>query len=72
VYKYKLRWADGSDAGEHECSSVIHPHEIVWIGGGRRLHVLEVMPVEAGSPFVALLRVARADGPASAENQPPA
>src|SRR5262249_13686532 len=62
VFKYRLRWADGSDAGEHEDSEAIRPHEILWLGGGRRLHVLEVAPRdEERSAFDGVLTVERAD-----------
>ena len=57
MFKYKLRWTDGSDAGEHECSTVIHPREIVWVGGGQRLCVVELLPCEAASPYTAVLVV---------------
>jgi hypothetical protein len=61
VFKYRLRWVDGSDAGEHEDSEAIKPHEILWIGGGRRLRVLEVTPDKHDSPFAGVLTVERAD-----------
>ena len=62
VFKYRLRWADGSDAGEHEDSEAIKPHEILWIGGGRRLRVLELTPIdEKDSRFAGVLTVERAD-----------
>jgi len=64
VFKYRLQWADGSDACEHEDSEAIKPNEILWIGGGRRLRVLELASVaDDDSRFDAVLTVERADGP---------
>ena len=38
----------------------VKPHEILWIGGGRRLRVLEIAPCdEKDSPFAGVLTVER-------------
>jgi hypothetical protein len=58
LYRYRLHYEDGSDAGEAHYAVMIQPDEIIWTGGGRKLRVLDVVPVEEeDSPFVGLLRV---------------
>ena len=57
-YKYKLHEADGSDAGEVHYAFLVKPGETIITGAGRRLRVLDVVPVdEEDSPYVGLLRV---------------
>jgi hypothetical protein len=58
LYRYRLHWQDGSDAGEAHYAVNIKPGETIWTGDGRKLHVLDVMPVEEDdSPYTGLLRV---------------
>jgi hypothetical protein len=52
---------DGSEAAEAEYAVMIRPDEIVWLNGGKKAHVLDVVPVEEeDSPYVGLLKVAAA------------
>jgi hypothetical protein len=61
-FKYRLHWADGSDAGEAEYVSRVKPGELVWIAGGKQLRVLDVVETpEPQSRYEGLLRV-EADG----------
>ena len=58
MFRYKLYWADGSEAGEAAYATNIRPGETVLVGNGRELRVLDVVPVdEEGSPYVGLLKV---------------
>jgi len=65
MFKYKLHWADGSDAGEAEYAVNIKPGELVWLRGGRQVRVLDLIPIEPedDSPYEGLLRVETASGP---------
>jgi hypothetical protein len=58
MFRYKLYWADGSEAGDAAYADYVNPGEEVLIGAGQRLRVLELVPVEEeDSPFVGLLMV---------------
>ena len=58
LYRYRLHYEDGSDAGQAEYAVNIKRDEIIWTGDGRKLHVLDAVPVEdESSPFVGLLMV---------------
>lgn len=58
MFKYRLFWADGGDAGEAEYAVNNKPGEIVWANGTQQLRVLDVVPVEEDdSPYVGLLKV---------------
>jgi len=58
MFKYRLFWADGSEAGEAAYAVNIKPGELVWIRGNRQVRVLDVVPVEEeGSPYKGLLKV---------------
>jgi hypothetical protein len=49
---------DGSEAGEAHYAVLIEAGETIWMGDGRKLRVVDVLPVEEdASPFVGLLRV---------------
>jgi hypothetical protein len=51
----------GDELGEASYSVWIKPGEIVHVGAGERLRVLDVLPIEEEDlPFVGLLRVERA------------
>ena len=54
-----MHFADGSDAGEATYAVMIKPGEDIFVGNGRRLGVLDVVPFEDQdeSPFVAMLKV---------------
>ena len=58
MFTYRLHFADGSDAGEATYSVMIKPGEEIIVGNGRRLRVLDVVPIEdEDSPLVGLLQV---------------
>lgn len=58
LYRYRLYLEDGSEAGEAHYAVMILPDETIWTGDGRKLRVLDVVPVdEKDSPYVGLLRV---------------
>lgn len=55
-FKYRLHWADGSDAGEAEYVERIRPGELVWMAGDQQLRVLSVIDTDEGE-YAGLLRV---------------
>src|SRR3954447_22115227 len=55
-FRYRLHWADGSDAGEAEYVERITPAQLVWIAGGQQLRVLDVVETDEGE-YSGLLRV---------------
>lgn len=58
MFKYRLFWADGSEAGEAAYAVNIRPGETIHVANGRMLRVLDVVPVEEeDSPYVGLLKV---------------
>jgi len=58
VFRYRLHFEDGSDAGEATYSVLVKPGEEILVGNGRRFRVLDVVPFdEEESPFVGLLKV---------------
>lgn len=59
MFKYRIHWADGSDAGEAEYAVNIKPGEIVWLRDGRKVRVLDLVTIakDEGSRYVGLLRV---------------
>jgi hypothetical protein len=58
MYRYRLFAADGGEAGEAMYAVMIQPGEEILTGDGRRLRVLDLVPVdEEGSPFVGFLKV---------------
>jgi hypothetical protein len=62
LYRYRLHYEDGGDAGEAHYAVMIRPGETIWTGDGRKLRVLDAVPVhEEDSKFVGLLMVAQAD-----------
>jgi hypothetical protein len=57
-YKYRLHELDGSDAGEAHYAFIVKPGEEILTGGGRKLRVVDVVPIEEpDSPYVGMLRV---------------
>ena len=57
-YRYRLFEVDGTEAGEAHYAVLIEAGEVIFTGDGRKLRVVDVVPVEEeGSPFVGLLRV---------------
>jgi hypothetical protein len=58
MFRYRLHYEDGSDAGEATYAQNINPGDTIYIGKGDELRVLDVVPIaEEDSPFVALLKV---------------
>ena len=58
MYRYRLVDVDGADKGEAYYAVLITPGETILTGDGRKLHVVEVVPVdEDDSPYVGLLKV---------------
>ena len=58
-YRYRLFEVDGTEAGEaHYAAYSYRDGETIWTGDGRKLRVVDVVPVEEeGSPFAGLLEV---------------
>jgi hypothetical protein len=55
MFRYKLHWADGSEAGEAEYAITIKAGELIWIRGNRQVRVLDLVPVEEeDSPYAGL------------------
>jgi hypothetical protein len=58
IYRYRLFDVDGAEAGEAHYAVPIEPGETIWTGDGRKLRVLDVVPVEEeDSPFIGFLKV---------------
>jgi hypothetical protein len=61
VFRYRLYLDDGTEAGEAHYAVMIQPGETIWANDGRKLRVVDVVPVEEeDSPYVGLLKVAAA------------
>jgi hypothetical protein len=58
LYRYRLFELDGAECGEAHYAVLIEPGETIWTGDGRKLRVLDVVPVEEeDSPFIGFLKV---------------
>jgi hypothetical protein len=58
VFRYRLYTADGDEVGEATYAVMIKPGEVVYLGDGQELRVLDVLPVEeTDSPYIGLLKV---------------
>lgn len=58
MFTYRMHYKDGSDAGQATYSVLIKPGDEVHVGNGRRLRVLDVVPImDEESPIVGLLKV---------------
>jgi hypothetical protein len=58
MFRYKLHYADGSEAGDAAYADWVNVGETVMLGPGKTVRVLDVVPVdEEGSPYVGLLQV---------------
>jgi hypothetical protein len=58
LYRYRLFELDGTEAGEAHYAVPIEAGETIWTGDGRKLRVVDRVPVKVeGAPFVGLLRV---------------
>jgi hypothetical protein len=58
-YRYKMYEEDGTEA---HYGFLVKPGEIILTGAGRKLRVIDVLPLEDESPFVGMLRVEAAQG----------
>ncbi len=59
LYRYRLYFEDGSEAGEAHYAVRIAAGEIVWTGDGRKWRVVEVVPAdEENLPSVGFRTVA--------------
>jgi hypothetical protein len=56
MFRYRLHFEDGSDAGEATYAMMIRPGEEIIAGKNEHFRVLDVVPVEEEdeSPFVGL------------------
>ena len=58
MYRYRLVDTDGADQGEAYYAVLIETGDIIWAGAGRKLRVVDVVPVEEeDSPFIGFLKV---------------
>jgi hypothetical protein len=59
VFRYKLHYEDGSEAGDAAYADSVNPGDELMLAPGRFVRVLEVVPIEdvEGSPHVGLLEV---------------
>ena len=60
MFTYRLRWADGSDAGEATYGFYVNVGDEILISDGgkiRRLRVLGDLPAPDGSPYDGVLKV---------------
>jgi hypothetical protein len=62
MFKYRLYWADGIEAGEAEYAVNIKVGEMIWANGNQQLRVLDLVPIDdPTSPYVGLLKVESAE-----------
>jgi hypothetical protein len=58
MFRYRLHSPNGDDLGEATYAVVIKPGEEIFVGNGRRLRVLDVVPIEEeDSALTGLLKV---------------
>ena len=58
MFRYRLHSQDGDDLGEATYAVVIKPGEEILVGNGRRLRVLDVVPMdEEDARLAGLLKV---------------
>jgi hypothetical protein len=58
VFRYKLHFEDGTEAGDAAYMDFVNVGEFVWLGPGVKLLVVDAVPVEEeDSPYTALLKV---------------
>ena len=46
MFRYRLHWEDGSDAGEAPYAVSVNVGDAIYVGKGDKLKVLDVVPVE--------------------------
>ena len=58
MFRYKLHYADGSEAGDAAYADNVNPGSEIMLGPGRFVRVPAIVPVEEeGSPYAGLLQV---------------
>jgi hypothetical protein len=58
VFRYKMHFSDGSEAGDAAYADNVKPGDELMLGPSRFVRVLSLVPVEEeDSPYVGLLRV---------------
>ena len=58
MFRYKLHYEDGSEAGDAAYADNVNPGDELMLGPGKFVRVLALVPVnEAESPYAGLLRV---------------
>jgi hypothetical protein len=59
MYRYKLHFEDGSEAGDAAYALPVSPGEEIIAAGARKFRVLDLVLIdeEEASPYVGLLRV---------------
>jgi hypothetical protein len=58
MFRYRLYTEDGDELGEATYAEWINPGEMIHFNAGKRLRVLDVLPVEEeDSPYVGFLKV---------------
>ena len=57
MFRYRLFWDDGVDAGEAEYDVSIEPDDTVRLPDGQEVRVLEVVETAKDSPYEGLLMV---------------
>jgi hypothetical protein len=65
VFRYKMHYQDGSEAGDAAYADNVRPGDELMLGPGKFARVLDAVPVEdvEASPFVGLLKVEPLKGP---------
>jgi hypothetical protein len=59
MFRYRVHFKDGSDAGEATYAQMIRPGDEIHLVGGQRFRVIDLVRFEEEdeSPFVGLLQV---------------
>jgi hypothetical protein len=58
VFRYKMHYEDGSEAGDAAYADNVNPGDELMLGPGKFVRMLDVVRVdEEGAPFVRLLKV---------------
>lgn len=72
MFRYKMHYPDGSEAGDAAYADNVNPGDEVMLGPNRFVRVLEVVPIDdvEGSPYAALLKVTPMGGQ-TADAPPP-
>jgi hypothetical protein len=60
LFRYRLLWYDGADAGEAEYDVSIEPDDTIRLPDGQEVRVLDLVERAKNSQYDGLLRVERA------------